>query len=103
MYLQYAVDSSASDQAKITTQPICHLCVRYDSDTATLMQEFLNYVGGKWTKSKTGKTFQVSNPANASQILGNFQLTGQEDVQDDMKVARDGLKRRATTPAPHGE
>jgi len=64
------------------------------------MQEFLNYIGGKWTKSKTGKTFQVSNPANPSQILGNFQLSDREDVQEAMKAARDGLKRWATTPAP---
>jgi len=64
------------------------------------LQEFLNYIGGKWTKSKTGKTFQVSNPANPSQILGDFQLSGREDVQEAMKAARDGLKRWATTPAP---
>ncbi len=100
MYLQYAANSSVSEQAKITTQPICHLSVRYDRNNATLMQEFLNYIGGKWTKSKTGKTFQVSNPANPGQILGNFQLSGREDVQEAMKAARDGLKRWATTPAP---
>lgn len=64
------------------------------------LQEFLNYIGGKWTKSKTGKTFQVSNPANPSQLLGKFQLSGREDVQEAMKAARDGLKRWATTPAP---
>src|SRR5207245_10646534 len=64
------------------------------------LQEFLNYIGGKWTKSKTGKTFQVSNPANPSQILGDFQHSGREDIQEAMKAARDGLKRWATTTAP---
>src|SRR5207245_10592601 len=63
------------------------------------LQEFLNYIGGKWTKSKTGKTFQVSNSANLSQILGNFQLSGREDVQEAMKAARDGLKRWVVTPS----
>src|SRR5437899_11697560 len=64
------------------------------------LQEFLNYIGGKWTKAKTGKTFQVSNPANPSHILGKFQLSGREDVQEAMKAARDGLKRWAATAVP---
>jgi aldehyde dehydrogenase (NAD+) len=64
------------------------------------MQEFLNYIGGKWTKSNAGKTFQVKNPSKPSQVLGSFQLSGREDVQEAMRAARDGFKQWAGTPAP---
>ena len=36
------------------------------------MEEFKNYIDGKWVKAISGKTFPNINPANQEDIIGNF-------------------------------
>jgi len=42
---------------------------------------FRNYIAGKWVESKSGKTFPNINPANTTEVVGNFQASGAEDAQ----------------------
>ena len=50
------------------------------------MQEYMNLINGKWTKSKSGKTFENHNPAN-QELVGTFQLSNKQDIDDAVTAA----------------
>ena len=49
------------------------------------MDNFKNYINGQWIDAVSGKTFKNISPANLNDVIGDFPLSGQEDV--DMAVA----------------
>jgi len=59
-----------------------------------------NYIGGKWVKSVTGKTYPVHNPAHTDQVVGEFQTSGVEDTLTAVAAAKEGLVTWTNTPAP---
>ncbi len=61
---------------------------------------FANYIAGQWVQSKTGKTFPNTNPANTSEVLGQFQASAAEDVQAACEAAARSLPAWSATPAP---
>ena len=61
---------------------------------------YLNFIGGKWAPSDGGRTFKVSNPANASKDLGEFQLSTKEDARRAIDAARTSFPSWRNTPGP---
>ena len=64
------------------------------------MDRFRNYINGQWVEPKTGKYFNNINPADISDIVGEFPESGQEDVNDAVKSAREAFKKWKMMPAP---
>jgi aldehyde dehydrogenase (NAD+) len=61
---------------------------------------YKNWIGGKWVPAKTGKTFLNLNPADADDVVGEFQSSGKEDVADAVCAAREAYKSWRLVPAP---
>lgn len=61
----------------------------------------MNYIGGRWiTNASTGKTFKSINPANKDEVLGEFPLSGKEDVELAVASAKKAQKEWEKLPAP---
>lgn len=64
------------------------------------MERVKNYIHGKWVDSKSGKTFRSINPANKNEGVGIVSKSGQEDVDQAVKAAREAYEGWRLTPAP---
>jgi NAD-dependent aldehyde dehydrogenases len=64
------------------------------------MQRFKNYINGQWVEPKSGKYFPNINPADISDIIGEFPESGQEDVNDAVEAAKEAFKFWKKVPAP---
>jgi aldehyde dehydrogenase (NAD+) len=64
------------------------------------MEQFKNYINGKWVPAKSGKTFQNINPARYDDIIGEFPLSEQEDVNEAVAAATEAFKKWKLVPAP---
>jgi len=61
----------------------------------------VNYIDGKWiANASTGKTFKSINPANKDEVLGEFPLSGKEDVELAVSSAKKAQKDWKRIPAP---
>lgn len=61
----------------------------------------MNYIDGKWiANASTGKTFKSINPANKDEVLGEFPLSGKEDVELAVSSAKKAQKDWKRIPAP---
>jgi len=63
------------------------------------MTVFKNYINGEWTDSKSGKTFPNINPANTDEIVGHFQSSNADDVNDACAAAAAAQKSWSELPA----
>ncbi|HSH94557.1 MAG TPA: aldehyde dehydrogenase family protein [Roseimicrobium sp.] len=45
------------------------------------MKSYANFIGGDWVAAKSGKTFQIQNPADTREIVSEYPLSGQADAQ----------------------
>jgi aldehyde dehydrogenase (NAD+) len=63
-------------------------------------ESFLNYIGGKWVASKSGKTFANINPADTTENVGDFQASTSEDVTAACDAAAKAQSAWSATPAP---
>ena len=59
-----------------------------------------NYVDGEWTRSRTGDTFEVRNPADLDDVVGQFQSSSREDAEEAIAAAVAAQDDWAGTPAP---
>src|SRR5690242_12605476 len=50
------------------------------AESVTAADEFRNHIGGEWTCSARGKTFDNPNPAHTSDIVGRFQASTSADA-----------------------
>ncbi len=64
------------------------------------MDRFNNYINGQWVAPKTGEYFLNINPANNDDVIGEFAFSGQQDVDDAVKAAREAYKTWRLVPAP---
>src|SRR5919107_3314969 len=64
------------------------------------MPDFKNFIGGKWVAPATGEYFDNVNPADKSDVVGRFPLSGDEDVEDAVQSAKCGFEVWRKTPAP---
>jgi alpha-ketoglutaric semialdehyde dehydrogenase len=63
----------------------------------TKVETFHNFIGGKWIESGSSKTFQSVNPANQEDIVGVFQASNEQDVQQAIEAACQAFPKWAET------
>ncbi|WP_148294605.1 aldehyde dehydrogenase family protein, partial [Halarchaeum acidiphilum] len=59
-----------------------------------------NYVGGEWTDSSTGETFENRNPADPDDVIGTFPDSAGEDAETAVAAANDAAAEWAAMPGP---
>jgi aldehyde dehydrogenase (NAD+) len=64
------------------------------------MPRFANFIAGEWVAPTTGEYFQNINPADTRDIIGEFPLSGEEDVARAVQSAQRGFATWRATPAP---
>lgn len=64
------------------------------------MKTFKNFIDGKWVEPTTGEYFANVNPADTSDEIGRFPLSGAADVNKAVEAAKRGFARWRQTPAP---
>ncbi len=62
--------------------------------------QFCNYIGGQWRPASSGKTFLNINPADTSDIIGEFPQSTDSDVRMAAEAAREAYKTWRLMPAP---
>ncbi len=64
------------------------------------MKTFKNFIAGAWVAPATDEYFDNTNPADNSDVIGRFPLSGREDVERAVSSARRGFDRWKRVPAP---
>lgn len=59
-----------------------------------------NFVNGKWIDSETGDTFESRNPADPSEVVGEYQRSSAADAEAAIDVAAEATDGWADTPGP---
>ncbi|MFB5283390.1 aldehyde dehydrogenase family protein [Peribacillus sp. Hz7] len=68
------------------------------------MMDYLNYIGGKWTESKSRETYKHYNPANPSECLGTTTVSTVEEVDSAVIHAKQAfLQWKQLSPVTRGE
>ena len=52
------------------------------------MKTFRNFIAGSWVEPSTGEYFDNVNPADTTDVIGRFPLSGVEDVERAARVRR---------------
>jgi aldehyde dehydrogenase (NAD+) len=68
--------------------------------TASAVARFRNYIAGEWVPPSTGEYFDNINPADTTDVVGRFPLSGGEDVDRAVASAKRGFEAWRRTPAP---
>src|SRR5947209_5039584 len=63
-------------------------------------QTYQNFIAGEWRISKSGATFNSTNPANTDEIVGYFQKSSTADLDEAVAAARQAQLAWAATPPP---
>jgi len=61
---------------------------------------YLNLIGGEWVPARSGKTFLNINPADHSDVVGEFPASGAEDVDAAVAAAKKAYASWRLVPAP---
>jgi aldehyde dehydrogenase (NAD+) len=64
------------------------------------MKTFKNFIAGQWVEPTTGEYFENRNPADLSDAIGRFPLSGEADVRCAVESAKRGFDLWSRTPAP---
>ncbi len=64
------------------------------------MNSYKNLIGGQWVSAASGNTFLNHNPANVDDVVGEFQASGETDVDRAVKAARAAYRHWRLVPAP---
>lgn len=64
------------------------------------MKIFRNFIAGEWVEPSGGEHFDNVNPADTSDVIGRFPVSGQADVDRAVASAQRGFAQWRTTPAP---
>ncbi|MFQ5929971.1 MAG: aldehyde dehydrogenase family protein, partial [Acidobacteriota bacterium] len=70
------------------------------AEMAVTEKEYMNLIAGEWVASLGGETYEDRNPADTEELIGRFQSSTREDIQQAVKAAREALPLWAETPAP---
>ena len=60
----------------------------------------LNYIGGKWGRAESDRTFENRNPADWREVLGIFPESGLQDTEAAVRAAEEAYEGWRLTPAP---
>jgi alpha-ketoglutaric semialdehyde dehydrogenase len=71
-----------------------------EQQSPTAPRTYLNYIGGEWRPSVSGETFDNTNPAHYSEVIGKFQRSGAEDLDAAISAAEAAQPAWRTMPAP---
>ncbi len=63
-------------------------------------QTYQNFIAGEWRNSSGGETFVSTNPARTSEIVGYFQKSTLEDLEEAVNAAASAQPAWRATPAP---
>lgn len=63
-------------------------------------ETYYNHIDGEWTESETGDTFEVVNPADTTDVIGEFQRSSSEDAADAIDAAASARDEWADKPGP---
>jgi aldehyde dehydrogenase (NAD+) len=61
---------------------------------------FKNFIDGEWVEASTGETFEDRNPADTREVVGIFQKSGKDDVNDAVEAAKRAYAKWRLVPAP---
>src|SRR5262245_5768679 len=61
---------------------------------------YQNLIDGRWSPSRSGKTYPNENPADTHEVLGLFPDSDAEDAQSAVDAAAKALPAWRSTPAP---
>ena len=64
------------------------------------MKTFKNFIGGDWVPPIGGEYFENQNPADVTDVVGRFPLSGAADVERAVQSAQRGFEVWRRTPAP---
>jgi len=59
-----------------------------------------NYIDGEWTAADSGETYEVENPADTTEVVAEYQLSNETDVENAVAAADAAQDAWADTPAP---
>jgi len=68
--------------------------------TELALEPQTNFIGGRWTPARSGRTFENRNPADRDDIVGVFPESGREDVDAAVAAASEAFPVWRDTPAP---
>jgi acyl-CoA reductase-like NAD-dependent aldehyde dehydrogenase len=66
----------------------------------TQSEVYKNFIDGEWVKSASGRTFENVNPANTHELIGIFQKSNQQDIDNAIAAAKAAYKKWRVTPPP---
>src|SRR5512135_2481512 len=61
---------------------------------------YKNLIDGEWVEATTGETFENINPADTRDVVGIFQKSGADDVNQAIEAAKQAFKKWRLVPAP---
>jgi alpha-ketoglutaric semialdehyde dehydrogenase len=61
---------------------------------------YKNFIGGEWVASHSGQTFENLNPADTRDVVGVFQRSNAQDVNDAVEAAKRAFESWRLVPAP---
>lgn len=61
---------------------------------------YQNFIAGQWRDARSGETFASTNPAHTQEVIGHYQLSTAEDLEDAITAATQAQRSWAATPAP---
>src|SRR5699024_8526412 len=68
------------------------------------VKTYLNYINGEWKTSSSGKTGNSINPANVEEIVGQYQMSTENDFSKAVKSANNVKEEwRKTTGNVRGD
>jgi acyl-CoA reductase-like NAD-dependent aldehyde dehydrogenase len=70
------------------------------ASSRTTIKTYYNYIGGEWTPSLSGETFENINPADTRDCVGRFPVSTKEDVGRAVDAAQSAYDLWRRTPAP---
>ena len=65
-----------------------------------MVDQFKNFIGGEWQTAKSKKVFENRNPADRSDLIGEFPASGPEDVDAAVQAAKKAFDAWRLVPAP---
>ncbi len=61
---------------------------------------YKNFIDGEWVESASGRTFENVNPANRHELIGIFQKSSAQDVENAVAAAKEAYKNWRLVPPP---